>query len=210
MNYLGINLQKYLKSSQLTFKNKFGLLAGITSGLNSIHKKKAVHKDFHPGNILIKRHEDGKIYSYLVDLGLCRKIDEIDNEKVYGVLPYIAPEVLRGSEHTQASDIYSFGIVAYELFSGSSPYDERTDYRNLQSEITSQKFRPNLNRAQAPQLLKELIAKCWEDDPELRPTSAKLEKIILQWAGEIGCFDSYYINKNSKFYGQCREMEKEE
>ncbi|GET02100.1 kinase-like domain-containing protein [Rhizophagus clarus] len=66
-------------------------------------------KDFHLGNILY----DGS--TYISDLGMCQSANDemqpIKNEGVYGVLPYIAPEVLRGYQYTKAADIYSFGIM---------------------------------------------------------------------------------------------------
>jgi serine/threonine protein kinase len=52
---------------------------------------------------------------YVTDLGLSRPVNAKKEEReVYGVLPYVAPEVLQGQPYTQASDVYSFGIVAYE------------------------------------------------------------------------------------------------
>ena len=61
------------------------------------------------------------------DLGLCKPADEKSeksNKNVYGVLPYVAPEVLRGKEYTRASDIYGFGIIIYEVINGLPPYHD--------------------------------------------------------------------------------------
>jgi len=126
--------------------------------LNAIHEKGLVHRDFHAGNILIRRSFD---YSdcYITDLGLSRPADESDRGKVYGVLPYVAPEVLRGELYTQASDIYSFGIVAYELFANSFPYREYAHDFLLALRIC-EGLRPNLDDVKIPQLLKDLISKC--------------------------------------------------
>jgi serine/threonine protein kinase len=105
----GGDLRKYLNDNQLIFTGKHNLLMRITIGLIQIHSRGLVHGDFHPGNIL----NDDK-HLYIADLGLCRPVNEKGDSNVYGVLPYVAPEILRGDPHTQASDIYSFGIVAYE------------------------------------------------------------------------------------------------
>jgi len=95
-------LTKYYK--KLDFYNKLGQSYHLAKGLNNIHRQGLIHRDFHPGNILISNSD----VCLITDLGLCRPVDETDKEeKIYGVLPYVAPEVLRGKFYTQASDIYS-------------------------------------------------------------------------------------------------------
>src|SRR5439155_24917880 len=100
------------------------LLTHIISGLNSINnKEKIIHRDFHPGNILIEEYE-GKPCGYISDFELCQPFyEEVGNQKIYGILPYIAPEVLLGDQYTHTSDVYSFGVIAYKLFSNQHPYD---------------------------------------------------------------------------------------
>ena len=89
-------------------------LKEIADGLLDIHNAGKVNKDFYSGNIL---YGDG--FAFISDLGMCQPAN---NEKpvkkeVYGVLPYMAPEVLRGYQYTKASDIYSFGIIMNEYLS---------------------------------------------------------------------------------------------
>ncbi|POG78639.1 kinase-like domain-containing protein, partial [Rhizophagus irregularis DAOM 181602=DAOM 197198] len=89
---------------------KLWSLRSIAVGLEVIHKKGLIHHDFYCGNIL----SDFVEYSFITDLGLCQpanvKPSQNSNKKIYGVLPYVAPEVLRGNEYTQKSDIYGYGI----------------------------------------------------------------------------------------------------
>src|SRR6185436_15118274 len=84
--------------------------------------------DFHCGNILCYGSTPEYLNSLITDLGLCKpanvKPSQSGSKKIYGVLPYIAPEVLRGGEYTQASDIYGFGIIAYEVCTGLPPYHD--------------------------------------------------------------------------------------
>jgi serine/threonine protein kinase len=68
-----------------------------------------VHRDLHIGNILCS----SICTTYISDMGLCGEVCNIDKTKIYGVMPYVAPEVLRGSIYTQAADIYSFGMIMY-------------------------------------------------------------------------------------------------
>src|SRR5581483_8826233 len=93
----------------MSWWKKLYILYNISDGLSEIHKKGLIHQDFHSGNIL---RAGG--FAFITDLGLCKPADEKTDKNVYGVLPYVAPEVLRGKEYTQASDIYGFGIIIYE------------------------------------------------------------------------------------------------
>src|SRR4051812_16541910 len=105
---------------KLALQDKLSQLAQIAQGLKDIHSKNLVHRDFHSGNIL-KGIE--KTSCLITDLGLCKPANETNQEKkIFGVMPYVAPEVLRNQPYTQAADIYSFGIIAYEVLSGLPPY----------------------------------------------------------------------------------------
>jgi serine/threonine protein kinase len=106
----------------LTLKQKIFILYFIARGLNQIHEAGLIHKDFHSGNIV-----NTSIISYITDFGLCRPVSEdstpeTEQRKLYGVLPYVAPELLKGKEYTQESDIYSFGIVMTEVLTGYPPF----------------------------------------------------------------------------------------
>ncbi|RIB08053.1 kinase-like domain-containing protein, partial [Gigaspora rosea] len=93
----------------------------IAQGLYTIHKANLVHKDFHSGNIV----NQNLFYPYITDFGLCKPVspnsDSNDSNDLFGVLPYIAPELLRALfkkksiVYTQKSDIYSFGIIMSEI-----------------------------------------------------------------------------------------------
>ena len=85
-------------------------LENIIAGLGKIHEKRMVHRDFHIGNILFNSNYSNV---YISDMGLCGEVGNVDLTKIYGVMPYAVPEVLRGKPYTQAADIYSFGMVMY-------------------------------------------------------------------------------------------------
>ena len=115
------NLRNYLNQSEdYNYQSKIKHLLQIAKGLLDIHIAEKVHKDFHSGNILLHR------YPFISDLGMCQPVNNeessVKKEGVYGVLPYMAPEVLRGFQYTKAADIYSFGIIMNELISEEIPY----------------------------------------------------------------------------------------
>src|SRR5207248_2883285 len=104
-----------------------------------------------------------------------------ENGEIYGVLPYVAPEALQNEPYIQANDIYSFGIIAYELLTNTFPY---ADYNldDIQLALTiCQGYRPNIDEAKIPQLLKDLIKKCWDADPVKRPSTHELYKTLGDW-----------------------------
>ncbi|GBC09416.1 hypothetical protein RclHR1_08840005 [Rhizophagus clarus] len=100
---------------------KVRILRDIAVSLKRIHIKGIIHRDLHIGNIVCSKKG-----IYITDMGLCKPVNytELDNTEnnAYGVLPYVAPEVLRGEHYTQASDIYSFGIIMYKIISELPPY----------------------------------------------------------------------------------------
>jgi serine/threonine protein kinase len=112
------SLRNYLDKSygRLTWEYKFVDLWFIASGLKNIHENELIHRDLHIGNILYFSN-----YASITDMGLCKPADynasENTKNSIYGVLPYIAPEILRGQIYTKAADIYSFGITMYEVIS---------------------------------------------------------------------------------------------
>ncbi|GBB87798.1 hypothetical protein RclHR1_01430007 [Rhizophagus clarus] len=87
--------------------------------------------------------------TYISDMGLCRKIDDVNQNNIYGVMPYVAPEVLRRKPSTQAADIYSFDMTMYFVTTGRQTFDNCAhDYylakhiTHLQAIYTSQLFNP--------------------------------------------------------------------
>ncbi|CAG8678035.1 7093_t:CDS:2, partial [Ambispora leptoticha] len=127
----GGNLRQQLQKKYLSLKDKLFKLQIIARGLNSIHSQGLVHRDFHSGNILNKSNKwASNIYvsyqnCFITDLGLCQPVNSQKQEReIFGVWPYVAPEVLQGQPYTQKADIYSFGIIAYELLAQAYPHPD--------------------------------------------------------------------------------------
>src|SRR6185436_2170823 len=123
------SLRKMLNGSfnELTWEDKIRCLYYIALGLARIHETGLMHKDFHSGNIV----NETITSSYITDFGLCKPVSENDTEKIYGVIPFMAPETLLKGEYTQASDIYSFGMVMFEVLTSYPPYYNISHNANL-------------------------------------------------------------------------------
>jgi serine/threonine protein kinase len=164
-NYLDVNYNK------LSWMDKISDLYDIAKGLESIHNNNLIHRDLHVGNIL----HNGCLY--ITDMGLCKPADYNPSENtetsIYGVLPYIAPEILREQkDYTIDSDIYSFGIIMYEVISGLPPYNDVSHDENLAIKICKG-LRPRFN-IKVPQLIVHLIKKCLDANPLSRPTTKEI------------------------------------
>ncbi|GET53442.1 kinase-like domain-containing protein [Rhizophagus irregularis DAOM 181602=DAOM 197198] len=160
---------------------KLYMLYEIISGLNTIHKQNLIHCDFHDGNILNHNDEENKADKiYISDLGLCQPVKSFLKEyKIYGVVPFMAPEVLRGKPYTPASDIYSFSMIMWEFTSGIPPFNNRAHDIQLSLSICEGE-RPEIIE-NTPQCFVDLMKKCWDEDPLKRPSSKEVFNIIKEW-----------------------------
>ncbi|CAB4430476.1 unnamed protein product [Rhizophagus irregularis] len=140
------------------------------------------HKDFHSGNILQTTNPSGSDSnaSYISDFGLSGPSNkQKSDDKICGVLPYIAPEVLNGKPYSLSSDIYSFGIIMAELSSGKPPFHKRKHDTTLALEICNG-LRPEFGKG-TPEIYKKLAYKCMNANSNQRPTAEELFDIIKFW-----------------------------
>ncbi|CAB4430788.1 unnamed protein product [Rhizophagus irregularis] len=168
------NLTRIVESC---WNQKLYMLYEIISGLKNIHNQNLIHHDFHDGNIL--NHDESKIF--ISDLGLCQPVKSLlEEHNIYGVVPFMAPEVLRGKPYTPASDIYSFSMIMWEFTSGIPPFNNRAHDIQLSLSICGGE-RPEII-GNTPQCYVDLMKKCWDEDPLKRPSSKEVLEIILKWS----------------------------
>jgi serine/threonine protein kinase len=155
-----------------SWKKKLETLINLAYGLKGIHERQMIHRDFHTGNVLFNTpFMNNKIF--ISDMGLCGEVGNIDKTKIYGVMPYVAPEVLRRKPYTQAADIYSFGMVMYFVATGRQPFDNCAHDHNLVLDICKG-VKPELNKPEVPKSYINLMNECLDLDPENRPNITKL------------------------------------
>jgi serine/threonine protein kinase len=181
------NLSQYLsKNPKLTWKEKAGLILDIATGLSDIHRVGLIHGDFHSGNILISA--GGK--ALISDLGLSIKLNSTSTypvtTEIYGVIPYVAPELIRHKTgYSQAADVYSFGIVLWEICSGLKPYNDRAFDMFLLLDVCHRGERPKIHSG-IPKFFISLIKSCWDEDYLKRPSM----ELVLKFVRNL------YINVN--------------
>ncbi|EXX63864.1 Cdc15p [Rhizophagus irregularis DAOM 197198w] len=142
-------------------------------------------------------------YIFITDLGLCQPANEKPSQdeykKIYGVLPYVAPEVLRGKEYTQESEFYGFGIIAYEVCTGLPPYHNIAHNKLLTISIC-QGLRPKSDY-KVPQLILDISKRCWDAGPLKRPKANELCDMLVILRDElknISCEISKQIKEADK------------
>ena len=127
-------------------------------------------------------------------MGLSKEVSNLDETKIYGVTPYVAPEVLRGKPYTQAADIYSFGMIMYFIATGSKPFANCAHDEYLAIRICDGN-RPEVNKQEVPECYIDLMKKCWNPDPNNRPGISKIEESIREFYNSITYDYSDEINK---------------
>ncbi|EXX75233.1 Cmk1p [Rhizophagus irregularis DAOM 197198w] len=193
------NLTKIIKNN---WKQRLYILYKIISGLHKIHEQNLIHCDFHDGNILkhnkyknnLKDDENKDDEIYISDLGLCQPLESfLNKDSIYGVIPFMAPEILRGKSYTPASDIYSFSMIMWEFTSGVPPFNNRAHDIQLSLSICKGE-RPEIIE-NTPQCYVDLMKRCWNEDPLKRPSSKEVLEIIKKW---VICPDDEEVNNELK------------
>src|SRR5437588_3079763 len=111
--------------------------------------------------------------SVIGDFGLCQQLKgENDTNEIFGVIPYLAPEVLSGEPYTKESDVYSFGMIMLEFASGKKPFHDRSCVDSLISDILKGE-RPQIT-CDVPEFYVKLMKKCWDPNPKNRPTTEEV------------------------------------
>ncbi|RIA91439.1 kinase-like domain-containing protein [Glomus cerebriforme] len=169
------DLRKYIRKffQKLTWTDKVEIIIKLSKALNSLHQMNLLHKDFHCKNILVD--EDERIF--LSDFGLCKPVDsELAQNSIQGVLPYIAPEVLKNKPYTKQSEVYSMSMIMWELTSNESPFSDKRHDKELAFAILNG-LRPKIIEG-TPDFYANIMKQCWNSDPSQRPDSSILPKLF--------------------------------
>ncbi|CAB4472956.1 unnamed protein product [Rhizophagus irregularis] len=170
----GGDLQNYLKNNfkNLIWNDKKKLAFQIADGLDYLHYENILHRDLHSKNIVI--HESN---AKITDFGISKNQNNQTSAYIgnFGVIAYMGPERLKNPEspYTNSSDIYSFGVLMWEISSGRPPFEDIDDKMAL---FTSIVYKENREKPvpNTPEKYEELYKKCWSQEPRLRPTTNEI------------------------------------
>ena len=167
MEYVeGITLKTYIeKKGQLSFKESASIAIQVARGIEAAHNKNIIHRDIKPQNIIIST--DGKVK--VTDFGIAKATSSNTiSSDVMGSVHYASPEQARNGFVDGRSDIYSLGIVMFEMVTGRVPFDGDTTVavalQHLQEEIA----RPSIYAQDLPISFEKIILKCTQKTPDRR------------------------------------------
>jgi len=175
------DLRHFLQQKHQTLKwnDRLDIVTKVAKDLKVIHQTGLIHGDFHSGNVL----QVGN--SRVSDFGLSR-VDNghIPEGGVFGVVPYIAPEVLGKKAYRQPADVYSYGIILWEVSSGKPAFCDIPHDYILVSNICFKGKRPEIINGTPPCYV-ELMQRCWDNDPKKRPTAEEIYETCLKWSNIV-------------------------
>lgn len=165
----GITLKQYLKKrGAISWKEAVHFAKQIAKALSHAHQRGIVHRDIKPQNIMLLR--DGTIK--VADFGIAALEDERqDSNEAIGSIHYIAPEQARGNDPDARSDIYSLGVVMYEMLAGVKPFTgdsiNEIAAKHLEPPVPISEYTPDV-----PEELERIVEKAMDPDIEERYQSA--------------------------------------
>lgn len=167
MEYVeGITLKTYIeKKGQLSFKESASIAIQVARGIEAAHNKNIIHRDIKPQNIIIST--DGKVK--VTDFGIAKATSSNTiSSDVMGSVHYASPEQARNGFVDGRSDIYSLGIVMFEMVTGRVPFDGDTTVAVALQHLQEEVARPSIYAPDLPISFEKIILKCTQKTPDRR------------------------------------------
>ena len=200
MEYIdGITLKEYIDNERvLTWKDSVHFIIQVLRALQHAHDKGIVHRDIKPQNIML--FTDGTIK--VMDFGIAKSAKEqayAATDQAIGTVYYISPEQARGDEVDEKSDIYSVGVMFYEMLTGQKPFDADKPVSIAVMHMNNTPQRPRAINPDIPAGLEEIILRAMEKDPENRyQTAADMIKDIESFKSNPNMTFGYYEEVEEK------------
>jgi eukaryotic-like serine/threonine-protein kinase len=178
MDYVeGETLEAVLaKKERLPVSTACQLIWQLCDALEEMHSEGVVHRDLKPANVMIDKAGVLK----LTDLGIAKDTSQVFNSKLteadttVGTVAYMAPEQLAGKDLSRRSDLYSMGIMFYQLLTGRLPFTGRTVYEYINQRQAGSFPRPSAVNTKIPYELDQLVVELMKQNPEERPRDARV------------------------------------
>ncbi len=170
MEYVeGITLKTYIeKKGQLSFKEAVSIAIQVGRGIEAAHNKHIIHRDIKPQNIIIST--EGKVK--VTDFGIARVANtNTINSDVMGSVHYASPEQARNGFVDEKTDIYSLGIVMYEMVTGRVPFDGESTVAVAIQHLQEEMVVPSAYAPGLPVSIEKIILKCTQKSPDRRYNS---------------------------------------
>ncbi|MCZ6703888.1 MAG: protein kinase, partial [Ignavibacteria bacterium] len=172
--YEGETLKKKLENGPFKIEDVIDYYIQIAKGLERAHEAGITHRDIKPANIMITNRNEVKI----LDFGLAKSLNDPGVTKIgstVGTASYMSPEQAKGTEINHQSDIWSLGVVMYQMITGRAPFEGDYEQAVIYAIINEEPIPISESSENCPQLLIEIVNKCLKKDPSDRyQTTAEL------------------------------------
>ncbi|HXU37537.1 MAG TPA: serine/threonine-protein kinase [Blastocatellia bacterium] len=171
------------KSGAMPWERAVALFSQALEGIEHAHKMGIVHRDIKPANMMLT--ETGSIK--VMDFGIARVLGTNRLTKtghLIGTVEYMSPEQVRGEETDARSDIYSLGILLYEMLTGRVPFNSSSEYELMRSHIEEAPKPPGTFAPQIPLVVEQAIMRALAKKPEARQRSANEFRLMLPQVDE--------------------------
>jgi serine/threonine-protein kinase len=180
-------LRKILDEGRIPQERALRIAAAVLDALNYIHNNGVVHRDLKPENIMVDEHDHVK----LIDFGIAsdaaaRRLTYANFTATLGTPNYISPEQVKGKRGDARTDIYSMGVILYEMLTGKLPFSGPTPMAAMNDRLLNHPVPPRVaDPAVSPQL-QEVIYRALERDPKNRYAAAHEFKHDLEHLDQVG------------------------
>jgi eukaryotic-like serine/threonine-protein kinase len=180
----GTSVAKELEKGAMPPERVERIMGQVCGSLAEAHKKGIIHRDLKPENVVLMNVGDEADFVKVLDFGIAARKDKVDAAKeqkltqqgmVLGTPPYMSPEQFMGKELDSRSDIYSLGVMAYEMLTGRLPFDANTPWEWATKHMTAQPFpfEDSPTVTDVPGKMKSAILHALEKDPTKRHANVK-------------------------------------
>lgn len=171
------------RNSPIRITSVLRIAVEVCRGMDYLHKRKIVHRDLKAANLLLDEHGTVKI----ADFGVARVLDgQGVMTAETGTYRWMAPEVIEHKPYSEKADVFSFGVVLWELLTGQVPYSDMTPLQAAVG-VVQKGLRPPIP-SNCPPPLADIMRLCWQRDPVVRPSfealKSKLEELHEVYRGQ--------------------------
>jgi serine/threonine-protein kinase len=181
----GEDLKSRLAKGPISIEDTCEILAAIARALEAAHGKDIVHRDLKPDNVFLHQVDNGPVLVKLLDFGIAKlmrekaTMEKTQTGNMLGTPRYISPEQARGVDVTHRSDIYSLGVMAYEMLAGRPPFTGETGM-DLVVKHLNEPPPPLSAFARVPRSLERCVMSMLAKDPAERPTLAAVRRVLQE------------------------------